>query len=117
MYTGNAYVGTDIFKGHETSDTYPVTLSSGKTGNVVFAIYNLYQEGKYTVSHDQCFSAMQAPLGTHSKSPAKRSVIDGVEYFQIDKRDNCWGHKHDDYEGGYYKIDTIGAFGSEVYQS
>ena len=45
---------------------------------------------------------MLGPLGDHA--PAG-----------LVKRDNCWGHKHNDYEGGYYKIDGLGAFGSEVY--
>ena len=40
--TGKAYVGTDIAKGHETSDTYPITLTNqdnasipGPPGNIV----------------------------------------------------------------------------------
>lgn len=37
----------------------------------------------------------------------------GVQLFG--KRDNCYGTKHNDYEGGYYEFNDIGAFGSEVY--
>lgn len=50
---------------------------------------------------------MKAPLGNHV------SRRDGL--VTLAKRDNCYGSKHSDYEGGYYKIDGIGAFGSEVY--
>ena len=32
---GSGYQGTEIMKGHETSDTYGVKLSNGKAGNVV----------------------------------------------------------------------------------
>ena len=59
------------------------------------------------MDHDTCLRAMKGPLGDHA--PTKRD--------ELVKRDNCWGHKHNDYEGGYYKIDGLGAFGSEVYQS
>ncbi|GFF52467.1 hypothetical protein IFM61606_06423 [Aspergillus udagawae] len=102
----DAYVGTDIAKGHETSDTYGVTLSNGKDGNVVFAIYNTQYSDAWILNSDTCYNAMIAPLGNH----AKRDV-------SLGKRDNCWGSKHNDYEGGYYKVDKIGAFGSEVYAS
>lgn len=91
-----------------------MTFSTGKKGNIVFAIYNLYRDGTYVVDHDTCLKAMQAPLGDHQVSPFKRD-IGGVEYIQIQKRENCYGKKHHDYEGGYYKIDDIGAFGSELY--
>ncbi|KAI1501828.1 hypothetical protein F5X99DRAFT_428071 [Biscogniauxia marginata] len=112
-----AYVGTDISKDHETSDTYAISLTNqdddtqpGPPGNVVFAIYNTEREGTYVVDHDTCFRAMKAPLGSHATK--KR---DGENYVWLGKRDNCYGSKHNDYEGGYYKIDGIGAFGSEVY--
>ena len=49
----------------------------------------------------------KGPLGDHAPTGHDELV----------KRDNCWGHKHNDYEGGYYKIEGLGAFGSEVYQS
>ncbi|KAI0405235.1 hypothetical protein F4802DRAFT_189283 [Xylaria palmicola] len=112
-----AYVGTDIYKDHETSDTFPISLTNqdddtqpGSPGNIVFAIYNTEREGSYVVDHDTCLRAMKAPLGDHATK--KR---EGREYVQLSRRDNCYGKKHNDYEGGYYKIDGIGAFGSEVY--
>ncbi|CAJ2506457.1 Uu.00g005870.m01.CDS01 [Anthostomella pinea] len=113
-----AYVGTDIYKGHETSDTYAASLTNqdddtqpGDAGNIVFAIYNTDREGSYVVDHDTCLRAMKGPLGSHI---TKR---DGKDYVLFEKRDNCYGTKHNDYEGGYYKVDGIGAFGSEVYSS
>ncbi|XXH00591.1 hypothetical protein Hte_006939 [Hypoxylon texense] len=114
----NAYVGTDIALGHETSDTYAVTLTNqkdasqpGPAGNVVFAIYNTERSPTYLVDHDTCLRAMKAPLGSHA---VKRGA-DGVEYVDLGRRDECYGKKHGDYEGGYWKVDGIGAFGSEVY--
>ncbi|KAL9044321.1 MAG: hypothetical protein Q9214_002534 [Letrouitia sp. 1 TL-2023] len=110
----SAYVGTDIFEGHETSDTYPINLTNqdddtqpGPPGNIVFAIYNTEKSGTWVVNHDTCLRAMKAPLGSHA---VKR---DG--YVRLIKRDNCWGSDHNDYEGGYYEVSDIGAFGSEVY--
>ena len=50
---------------------------------------------------------MKGPLGSHA---VKR---DG--HVRLGKRDNCYGSKNNDYEGGYYEVDGIGAFGSEVY--
>ncbi|OTA94371.1 hypothetical protein M434DRAFT_29992 [Hypoxylon sp. CO27-5] len=112
----SSYVGTDIYKGHQTSDTYSITLTNqkdskkpGSDGLIVFAIYNTEHAGTWVVEHDTCLRAMKAPLGSHA---TKR---DGKDYVWLGKRDNCYGTKHNDYEGGYYKIDTIGAFGSEVY--
>ena len=49
---------------------------------------------------------MQAPLGDHSDAP---------KHDELRKRDNCYGKNNNDYEGGYYEIDGIGAFGSEMY--
>lgn len=113
---GGAYTGTDISKGHETSDTHGISLTNqkdknavGPAGNIVFAIYNTEREGSYVVDRDSCLSAMKAPLGNRA---VKR---DGVEYVRLGKRDECWGHKNNDYEGGYWKVDGVGAFGSEVY--
>ncbi|KAH9900214.1 hypothetical protein F4778DRAFT_792117 [Xylariomycetidae sp. FL2044] len=121
----NAYVGTDIALDHETSDTYGITLTNqddgsqaGSAGNIVFAIYNTERSPTYVVDHDTCLRAMQAPLGSHAATPAARRTrraADGTEYVELVKRDSCYGDKHDDYKGGYYKIDDIGAFGSEVY--
>ncbi|KAK7959367.1 uncharacterized protein PG986_004221 [Apiospora aurea] len=114
----SGYVGTDIAKGHETSDTYPITLTNqkndkqtGPAGNIVFAIYNTERDGTYVVDHDTCMKAMKAPLGSHA---VKRGG-DGQEHVYLGKRDDCYGKKHNDYEGGYWKVDGIGAFGSEVY--
>ncbi|KAI9712985.1 MAG: hypothetical protein M1812_006733 [Candelaria pacifica] len=105
----NAYQGTDVAKGHETSDTYPTSFSNGKSGYVVLAVYNQKQERSWTWNADTCYNAMIGPLGSH----AKRDV-DDLEG-QVVKRDNCYGKNHNDYEGGYYSVDGIGAFGSEVY--
>ncbi|KAI1414300.1 hypothetical protein F5Y13DRAFT_188400 [Hypoxylon sp. FL1857] len=114
----SAYVGTDIYKGHQTSDTYSITLTNqkdaskpGKAGQIVFAIYNTEHAGTWVVDHDTCLRAMKAPLGNHA---TKR---DGEDYVWLGKRDYCYGTKHNDYEGGYYEISKIGAFGSEVYAS
>ncbi|KAL8794953.1 MAG: hypothetical protein Q9195_002535 [Heterodermia aff. obscurata] len=111
-----------IFLGHETSDTYPVFLTNqdddtqrGPPGNIVctsspppfplvpligtqVAIYNTERAGTYLVNSETCSSAMKAPLAKH-----------------LAKRDSCYGGDHNDYEGGYYRVDGIGAFGSEVY--
>ncbi|KAI2633333.1 hypothetical protein GGS21DRAFT_129008 [Xylaria nigripes] len=112
-----AYVGTDIYKGHETSDVYAISLTNqdddskpGDDGNIVLAIYNTERSETYVIDHKTCYDAMLAPLGDHVSH--KR---DGKEYVQLGKRDNCYGTKNHDYEGGYYKVDSIGAFGSEVY--
>ncbi|KAK8029565.1 hypothetical protein PG993_010856 [Apiospora rasikravindrae] len=105
-------------QGHETNDTYPVTLTNrkddkqtGPVGNIVFAIYNTEREGTYVVDHDTYLKPMKAPLGDHA---AERGE-DREEYVYLGKRDECYGKKHGDYEGGYWKVDVIGAFGSEVY--
>ena len=110
-------MGTDIFKDHETSDTYAITLTNqkddkqtGPAGNIVFAIFNTERDGTYIVDHDTCLRAMKAPLGSNA---VKRE--DGEEHVYLGKRDECYGKKHKDYEGGYWKVDGIGAFGSEVY--
>ena len=50
---------------------------------------------------------MQAPLGGHT---SKRSEVSLLQ-----KRDSCYGKDNNDYEGGYYKVNGIGSFGSEVY--
>ncbi|KAI1135239.1 hypothetical protein F5Y05DRAFT_396045 [Hypoxylon sp. FL0543] len=55
--------------------------------------------------------AMKAPL---LKYLSKRTE-DGEEYVQLGKRDYCYGKGHNDYEGGYYHVKNIGAFGTEVY--
>ena len=47
------------------------------------------------MDYETCSRAMEAPVAEHI--------------------DNCWGKEHDDYEGGYYVVDGIGAFGREVY--
>ena len=75
---------------------------------MIVAIYNTERQGTWRVDYDTCFRAMKAPLGNHLP---KRDGEGNV----LSKRDDCWGSKHNDYEGGYYKIDAIGAFGSEVY--
>ena len=72
---------------------------------VTVAIYNTDRDGTYVVDHDTCLRAMKGPLGDHAPKGHDELV----------KRDNCFGTKHNDYEGGYYKIDGLGAFGSEVY--
>ena len=110
---------------HETSDAYPVKFSNGNYGYVVcecscntekfdlfpdccalVAIYNTAFAKEYPVDATTCYNAMVAPLGSH----AKRGLDNPLA-----KRDNCWGSNHNDYEGGYYKVDSIGSFGSEMY--
>ncbi|KAL8950647.1 MAG: hypothetical protein Q9222_003331 [Ikaeria aurantiellina] len=110
-----AYVGTDIYKDHETSDTYPITLTNqdddtqpGPAGNIVFAIYNTLHTGSYVVDHDTCVRAMKGPLGNNAVKSKRRDNL-------LSKRDYCYGSDHKDYEGGYYEVNGIGAFGSEVY--
>jgi hypothetical protein len=75
------------------------------------AIYNTERAPTYLVDHETCLRAMKAPLGDHA---VKRDA-NSTAYIRLGKRDNCWGTKNNDYEGGYYKVDGIGAFGSEVY--
>ena len=53
------------------SDTYGVTFSNCKAGNVVLAIYNLYKDGTYVINYDTYLNDMQAPLG-HHKIPRRR---------------------------------------------
>ncbi|KAL8709976.1 MAG: hypothetical protein Q9220_005427 [cf. Caloplaca sp. 1 TL-2023] len=105
----STYAGTDIYKGHETSDTYPITLSNqgddsqpGPAG--------IIRTGSYIVDHDTCVRAMKGPLGNNAVK-SKR----GDDVLLLSKRDYCYGSDHKDYEGGYYEVTTIGAFGSEVY--
>jgi hypothetical protein len=49
---------------------------------------------------------MKGPLGSHADGQGK-----------LRKRDNCYGEDNHDYEGGYYRVNGIGAFGSEVYKA
>lgn len=86
-----------------------MTLATNKPLSTSVAIYNTQKSDTYVVDHDTCLRAMKAPLGSHA---VKR---DG--HIQLSKRDNCYGKTHNDYEGGYYQVNGIGAFGSEVYSS
>lgn len=115
------FSGTDVTIGHETHDTLSVTLTNqgnpdapGEPGNIAFQIYNTQHEGSYVVDAKSCIEYMEAPI---NQSKRKR---DGVEYMYLpEKRDGdvCYGKKNDDYEGGYWKVDGVGAFGSEVYKA
>ncbi|KAL2065864.1 hypothetical protein VTL71DRAFT_3534 [Oculimacula yallundae] len=79
IFVSSAYSGTDISKGHETSDTYPVFLTNqdsakdlGAKGNVAFAIFDTIRSPAYPIDSDTWSKAMQAPflayLGkTHKK--------------------------------------------------
>ena len=51
---------------------------------------------------------MESPVGF-----SRISKRDGL--VALTKRDDCYGTEHNDYEGGWYKFDGIGAFGTEVY--
>ncbi|KAL8951489.1 MAG: hypothetical protein Q9222_002543 [Ikaeria aurantiellina] len=91
---------TDIPLGHETSDTYEITLTNqdhpeevGKAGRVAFAIFNTKSDPTYLVTYDDCVDYMLKQSNTDSK---------------------CYGKKHDDTEGGYWSVDGVGLFGSEV---
>ncbi|KAI0968549.1 hypothetical protein F4678DRAFT_481785 [Xylaria arbuscula] len=114
-----AYVGTDVALNHETSDEYSITLTNqkyhseaGPAGNLVFAIYNTARDPAYVVDHDTCYNAMIAPLKGHL---TKRENSDELVKLRA-RNDGCWGSKNDDYQGGYYSVNGIGAFGSEVYK-
>ena len=76
---------------------------------MIVAIYNTERDGTYVVNHETCLRAMKGPLGNN----VSKRELDSRS--PLEKRDNCYGKDHRDYEGGYYKIDGIGAFGSEVY--
>ncbi|KAI1073832.1 hypothetical protein F5B20DRAFT_574517 [Whalleya microplaca] len=104
------YVGSDIAIGYSISDTYPTKLTNGKDATVTFSVWNTQMKGTYTFDKGTCVKGMKAPLGSHWN---KRD-IDGVEHVRISKRDNCYGTKHNDYEGGWSKVSHIGAFGSVV---
>ncbi|KAL8949582.1 MAG: hypothetical protein Q9222_004318 [Ikaeria aurantiellina] len=115
----NAYVGTDVPIGHEVSDEYSISLTNqndntkaGNPGNLVLAIYNQARSPSYVVNHDECLRAMQAPLGDHKEEPEKPR-----DELRKRRTDNCWGPKNDDYMGGYYYLNGIGSFGSEVYKA
>ena len=75
----------------------------GAAGNVVFAIYNTARSPTYAVSQDSCTTAMLAPLVAYLNKGHKNG-----------KGDVCYGSKNKDYEGSYYFVDGVGAFGSEV---
>ena len=51
---------------------------------------------------------MKAPLGDHISEWSKENNV-------LSKRDCCYGASNNGYEGGYYEVNGIGAFGSEVY--
>lgn len=55
---------------------------------------------------------MKGPLGDNAKRDVNEIANDANAMV---KRDNCYGTNHDDYEGGYYSVDGIGAIGSEMY--
>ncbi|KAH8664649.1 hypothetical protein BX600DRAFT_512657 [Xylariales sp. PMI_506] len=108
-----AYVGTDIALNHETSDTYPITLTNqgdssqvGPPGNIVFAIYNLNRSPSYMIDYNTCYNAMLAPLNAYLDQNNQNGW-----------GDKCYGSVNHDYEGGYESVDGIGAFGSEVYKA
>ncbi|KAL8945817.1 MAG: hypothetical protein Q9222_007695 [Ikaeria aurantiellina] len=94
--------GTDISIGHEASDTYGTKLTNqgddtqtGADGNIVFSIFNLYHsDGTYVVDHASCLDAMKKQTNDDS---------------------NCYGSDHGDTKGGYWKVDDVGLFGSEIY--
>ncbi|KAK9783887.1 putative Ecp2 effector protein domain-containing protein [Seiridium cardinale] len=118
----SAYVGTDIAKGHETSDTYGVKLTKGQDANLIFAIYNTEKEGSMVVDYTTCYNAMMEPA--KSGMPAgvnppvhdefKRSSAGSTLRFAKRDGDTCYGKDNNDVEGGYYKVDGMGAFGSEI---
>ena len=58
------------------------------------AIYNTKMSPTYVVNHDDCVTYMLKQSNTDSK---------------------CYGSKNKDTEGGYWKVDSVGLFGSEVY--
>jgi hypothetical protein len=109
---GASHTGTDTRINHQTSDTYGVSLMNqdnvnipGPAGNLVFAIYNTARSPTYVVSFDSCWTAMLAPLVAFlNKGPGGNG-------------DRCYGSKNNDYEGGYYSVDGVGVFGSEVTKS
>ena len=110
MQLGASYTGTDISINHQTSDTYGISLTNqdnvnvpGAAGNLIFAIYNTARSPVYVVSYETCWTAMLAPLKAYLKKGHRGG-----------KGDKCYGPQNDDYEGGYYFIDGVGAFGSEV---
>ena len=73
------------------------------------AVYNILSPGTHVVDHDTCLRALQGPLSTHAVAPPPGS--------RIAKWGNpCWGSTNNDYEGGYYQVNNIGAFGSEIYR-
>ncbi|KAL9582480.1 MAG: hypothetical protein Q9212_003270 [Teloschistes hypoglaucus] len=94
--------GTDIAQYHEVSDTHGTTLTNqdddtktGAAANVVFAIFNvLKSDSTYVVDHDSCLDAMKKQTNDDS---------------------NCYGSKHRDTKGGYWKVDNVGYFGFEIY--
>ena len=72
------------------------------------AIYNTAYTGIWVVDHDTCLDATKAPLGNYI---SKRSGEDHT----LSKRDYYYSGSYNDYEGGYYQLNRIGAFRSEVY--
>ncbi|KAL8883209.1 MAG: hypothetical protein Q9192_007357, partial [Flavoplaca navasiana] len=67
--------------------------ATGPAGNFVFDIFNTKVSPTYVVVENDCKFYME-----------KQSHVDS----------RCYGAGHDDTSGGYWKVDKVGLFGSEV---
>ncbi|KAF2435072.1 hypothetical protein EJ08DRAFT_656711 [Tothia fuscella] len=107
----DAVSGNSLPIGHETADTYAVSLTkqgelekTGTDGNVIFAIYNYKYADFYNIDSASCYDAMVAPINAYKNNKKEQG-------------NKCFGAINSDYEGGYYYVDGVGAFGSEVHRA
>ncbi|PGG99434.1 hypothetical protein AJ80_09358 [Polytolypa hystricis UAMH7299] len=74
-----------------------------------FIMYNTKHGKPYRLDFDTCFKAMKAPLGKNAHAKRGDSTL-----INLAKRDDCYGTKNHDYEGGWYEVNKVGAFGSVI---
>ena len=134
--------GTDVHLNHETSDTFGISLTNQDGTTAPGAAANLVCKSRTAL---QLFTFLVAPLSRstfgktemakcqgdsegeadseavsiyNTKSPTYVvNKADDVDYMQkqsnMDSR--CYGKNSNDTEGGYWKVDSVGTFGSEVW--
>ena len=62
--------------------------------NRTVSIFNLHKKPTYVVNEDECITMMKKQFNTDSL---------------------CYEVKHGDTKGGYWKVDSLGVFGSEIH--
>ncbi|MCJ1426267.1 hypothetical protein MMC29_004170 [Sticta canariensis] len=96
------YTGTQVSYRGVRQQSYGITLTNqddasktGSAGHILFVIYNRELDPAYMINKDDCVSYMSKQSNEDSK---------------------CYGKKHKDTKGGYWNVDGVGLFGSEIYE-